>query len=104
MSARDIDLFTRKPLVGGILATTVTIAVFAKTFVPFYRMGSTAIFVGASLVGATLIAVNWRRILERVGPTRNFLVIAALLYALVTANYFFFSSKQVPLTHLLGLL
>jgi O-Antigen ligase len=90
--------------VGGATAAAVTIAAFTKWFVPFYLIGSTAIFVAACLAGAALIAVDWRGIFERIKRVKDFLLIAASLYALVVANYFVFSSKQVPFTYLLGVL
>jgi len=86
------------------LAGSATVATFAKSFTPFYLIGSTAIFVAACLIGLVLLALSWRQILDAAGHVRVILAAMALVYAIVIASYFASSFHQVPLTHLLGIL
>ena len=86
------------------LAGSATVATFAKSFTPFYLIGSTAIFVAACLIGLVLLALSWRQILDAASHVRVILAAMALLYAIVIASYFASSFHQVPLTHLLGIL
>src|SRR5262249_53990195 len=86
------------------LAGSATVATFAKSFTPFYLIGSTAIFVAACLIGLVLLALSWRQILDAAGHIRVILAAMALVYAIVIASYFASSFHQVPLTHLLGIL
>jgi O-antigen ligase len=88
----------------GVTAAFTTVATFAKEFVPFYRIGSTAIFVTACAIGLTLTAFGRRQIFAHVRFVKDFLLTAALLYAIVVANYLVLASQQVPLTFLVGLL
>lgn len=88
----------------GWLAAAVTVTAFAKTFVPFYPIGSTAIFVGTSAVGIALAAVSWRRLRDDARHIPGVLVVFALLYLLVVANFLTLSRSAVPITHLAGIL
>src|SRR5689334_5220027 len=94
----------RSHLLTALTAGIATVAVFAKSFTPYYLIGSTPIFVAACLLGLVLTALNWRLIADLAGQVTPFLVLIALLYVLVTANYFVNSFPQVPITHLLGIL
>jgi O-antigen ligase len=94
----------RSHLLTALTAGLATVAVFAKSFTPYYLIGSTPIFVAACLLGLVLTALNWRLIADLAGQVTPFLVLIALLYVLVTANYFVNSFPQVPITHLLGIL
>jgi O-antigen ligase len=94
----------RSHLLTALIAGIATVAVFAKSFTPYYLIGSTPIFVAACLLGLVLTALNWRRIADLAGQVTPFLVLISLLYAVVTANYFINSWPQVPITHLLGIL
>jgi hypothetical protein len=91
-------------LVAPLTAAIVTTAAFGKLFVPFYLIGSTAIFVVLSLAGVTLIAFDWRAIRDEASYTGDVLVTIGVLYALVVASYLLNSLHQVPPTHLLGIL
>lgn len=88
----------------GLLAATVTIAAFAKTFVPFFLIGSTAIFAGASALGIALAAVRWRQLRDDATCVPDVLVALALLYGVVVANFLLYSLPSVPITHLAGIL
>src|SRR5215471_1845401 len=92
-----------RPLTAS-LAGSATVATFAKSFIPFYLIGSTAIFVAACLIGLVLLALSWRQMLDSAGHVRVILVAIGLFYAVVIASYFTNSFHQVPLTHLLGIL
>jgi O-antigen ligase len=85
-------------------AAIVTAAAFGKLFVPFYLIGSTAIFVVLSVAGVALIALDWRSIRNQANYAGDVLVMIGALYALVIASYLVNSLHQVPPTHLLGIL
>ena len=85
-------------------AGVVTIATFAKSFVPFYLIGSTPIFVAACLLGLVLVAANRRALFEDAGYLRDILVVMSLLYAIVIASFLVNSIHRVPPTHLIGIL
>src|SRR5437588_7100294 len=91
-------------LLVGLTAGLVTTATFAKTFVPFYLIGSTAIFAATCLSGIVLVAVGWREIRADASYVRDVLAVIGLLYAVVAASYLANSFPQVPVTHLLGIL
>jgi len=93
-----------KRILTGWLAAAVTVAAVAKTFVPFYLIGSTAIFVGASALGVALAAVSWRRLRDDATHIPGVLFVLALLYGVTVANFFAFSLANVPITHLAGIL
>jgi O-antigen ligase len=93
-----------KRTLTGWLTAAVTVAAFAKTFVPFYLIGSTAIFVCASAVGAVLAALNWRRLRDDAGHIPGVLLALMLLYGVTVANFLAYSLPAVPITHLVGIL
>lgn len=94
----------RSHLLTGLIAGIATVAVFAKSFTPYYLIGSTPIFAAACLIGLILTALNWRQVVGLTNHIRPIFVLIVLLYVLVTANYFIKSWPQVPITHLLGIL
>jgi hypothetical protein len=94
----------RSHLLTVLTAGIATVAVFAKSFTPYYLIGSTPIFAGACLLGLILTALNWRQVVDLTNHVRPIFVLIALLYVLVTANYFINSWPKVPITHLLGIL
>jgi O-Antigen ligase len=89
---------------AGLAAALVTTATFAKSFVPFYLIGSTAIFAALCLFGFILVAISWREIFETAKYANDVLVVAALLYGVVIASYLAYSLHHVPMTHLIGIL
>jgi O-antigen ligase len=88
----------------GATAAVVTTAAFAKVFLPFYLIGSTAVFVATGLLGLTLIAIKWRPLGNMAGKVPYVLLPLALLYAYVIADFLWLSRPVVPNTHLLGIL
>lgn len=94
----------RSHLLTTLIAGIGTIAVFAKSFTPYYLVGSTPIFAIACLLGLVLTALNWRQVVDLARHVRPVLVLIALLYAVVIASYFVNSFPEVPITHLLGIL
>jgi O-antigen ligase len=94
----------RSRVVDSLIAGIATVATFAKSFTPFYLIGSTAIFAITCLTEIALLGARWRQILDRAMSVRDVLVATALLYAIVIASYFVNSFHHVPLTHLLGIL
>lgn len=87
-----------------VTAATVTTAAFAKTFVPFYLVGSTPIFAATCAIGAALVAVRWRALGDMAGSIRDLLLILIAFYGLVTINFMIQSRPSVPITHLIGIL
>ena len=87
-----------------VTAAIVTTATFAKTFIPFYLIGSTPIFAATCAIGATLVAVRWRALGDMAGSVRDFLLILIAFYGLVTINFLVQSRSAVPITHLIGIL
>lgn len=104
MTSRLAERATTSDALSALAAATVTVATFTKTFVPFYLVGSTPIFVAASLLGLALIAVRWREILHNGQYAREFGAAAAALYALIITNFLILSPREVPATHLAGIL
>ncbi|MBV8696553.1 MAG: O-antigen ligase family protein [Bradyrhizobium sp.] len=94
----------RSNLLQKLAAATATIATFAKSFVPFYLIGSTAIFVTSSVVASALVAINWRQLRADARQVSGLGVGFAALYGLVVANYLLHTLGKVPATHLLGIL
>src|SRR6185369_9527665 len=94
----------RSHLLTALIAGIATVAVFAKSFTPYYLIGSTPIFGAACLLGLILTALNWRQVVDLTNHVRPIFVLIVLLYVLVTANYFLNSWPKVPVTHLLGIL
>jgi O-antigen ligase len=85
-------------------AVVVTIATFAKLFIPFYLIGSTPIFVASCSLGLVLIALASKNLAEQVADAKDILVTLTLLYSVVIASFLIHSLHQVPVTHLLGIL
>lgn len=85
-------------------SVAVTAAVLAKTFVPFYLIGSTAIFAASIAVGLVLVALSWRPILNGISHVRDVLIVAALFYTVVVVSFLAYSRGTVPATHLWGIL
>lgn len=80
-----------------------TLAVLAKTFVPFYLIGSTAIFAASVAVGLVLVGLSWRSIIDSASRVRDVLLVAALFYAVVVIVFLAYSRDAVPATHLWGI-
>ncbi len=89
---------------AGWTAAVVTTATFAKTFVPFYLIGSTAIFAITSALGILLVAVRWRQLCENASRVTSVLIVLALLYGVIIISYWSNSLPLVPATHLWGIL
>ena len=51
----SIDVDKRR--LAGVTAAAATIAAFAKLFLPFHQIGSTAIFALASAIAAMLVII-----------------------------------------------
>jgi O-antigen ligase len=100
----SITLSEKSQFLPAFTAAIVTLATFAKSFVPFYLIGSTPIFAVASLSGAVLIAVGWRQIRDNAACATDILLGLALLYGVVVANYLAYSLRQVAVNHVLGIL
>jgi hypothetical protein len=90
--------------IAALTAAIVTTAAFAKTFAPFYLIGSTAIFIATCALGATLVVIGWRSIYDIARKVTDILLLLGALYGLVIVNFLFFSRPTVPITHLLGIL
>jgi len=54
----------RLPTLATLIAGTTTVAVFAKSFTPYYLVGSTAIFAVACVIGLVLSALNRRQVAD----------------------------------------
>jgi len=91
-------------LLVAATAAIATTAAFAKSFVPFYLIGSTPIFAATCVFGMALVAVAWRDIRDNAVYAADALLVLGLLYGAVVTNYFIYSAGQVPMTHLLGIL
>jgi len=87
-----------------LIAAIVTTAAFAKIFVPFYLIGSSAIFGAACVLGAALIIVDRRSISEMAVKVTDLFPLLVAFYALVIINFLFFSRTAIPITYLLGIL
>jgi O-antigen ligase len=87
-----------------VTAATITTAAFAKIFLPFYLIGSTAVFVLTSAIGFALLAASWRPICEMGGRAVDVLLLLGVLYLLVVINFVVYSRPAVPITYLLGIL
>ena len=90
--------------IAPLTAAIVTTATFAKSFVPFYLIGSTPIFVASCSLGLVLIALASKGLAVQAAYAKDILVALALLYGVVIASFLFHSFHQVPVTHLLGIL
>jgi O-antigen ligase len=89
---------------AAFTAAVVTTATFAKTFVPFYLIGSTAIFALTCGLGIVLVALSWRQISDNAKRVTDILVVVGLFYVVVIVSYLSSSFPLVPVTHLLGIL
>src|SRR5690348_7332589 len=76
-----------------------TVATFAKSFVPFYLIGSTPIFAVVCLLGVVLVSASWRELYKNAGYLRDVLVVMGALYAVVIASFLVNSAHRVPVTH-----
>jgi hypothetical protein len=85
-------------------SVAVTVAVLAKVFVPFYLIGSTAIFAAAVAIGLVLVALAWRPVFVMAGHARDVLIVAGLFYAVVIISFLAHSRPVVPATYLWGIL
>jgi hypothetical protein len=90
--------------VASLAAAVVTTATFAKSFVPFYLIGSTPIFVITCAGGLALVALSWRQLYQDTGYVADVLIAMGLLYGIVTASYLVNSLYRVPVTDLFGIL
>jgi O-antigen ligase len=91
-------------LVAALTAIVVTVAAFAKIFVPFYLIGSTPIFVTSCFFGLLLIAFASRKLVKQTTYATEVLVLLILFYSTVVASFLINSLHRVPITHLLGIL
>jgi len=91
-------------LVAALTAIVVTVAAFAKIFVPFYLIGSTPIFVTSCLFGLLLMALASRKLIKQTTYATDVLVLLILLYSTVVASFLINSLHRAPITHLLGIL
>lgn len=89
---------------AGVTAAVVTTAAFAKTFVPFYLIGSTPIFAATCALGAALVAVSWRPVCGIASRVPDILLVLAAFYGLVIVSFLVHSRPAVPTTHLIGIL
>jgi O-antigen ligase len=87
-----------------VTAATVTTAAFAKTFLPFYLIGSTGVFVLTSAIGVTLLAIAWRPLCDMGSKVVDVLLLLGPLYVLVVINFVVYSRSTVPITYLAGIL
>jgi hypothetical protein len=101
---RNMSIDVDKRRLAAVTAAAATIATFAKLFLPFHLIGSTAIFALASAIAATLIIVCRHPLYEMAGKVSNFLIGAGAFYAFVTVNFLLLSRPIVPATHLIGIL
>jgi O-antigen ligase len=92
------------PNLAWLTAVVVTVAAIAKMFVPFYLIGSTAIFAGMSALGTALIVVSWRPLRKNAAQATDLCVILVLFYAVVIISYFSKSRPAVPMTYMLGII
>lgn len=90
--------------VAKLTAAAVTTAALAKTFVPFYLIGSTAIFAATCTFGAILVLASWRPISGMASKVADILVVLAAFYGLVIVSFVVYSYQAVPITHLAGIL
>jgi len=87
-----------------VMAATATVAAFAKIFIPFYLIDSTAIFAGTCALGIVLVGLNWRRVRDDATRIPDILALLGLLYGIVVINFLQHSLPAVPITHLGGIL
>jgi hypothetical protein len=88
----------------ALTAVVVTTATFAKSFVPFYLVGSTPIFVASCFLGLMLVALASRNLVEQATFIVDVLALLFLLYCVIIASFLIYSLHRVPITHLFGIL
>lgn len=88
----------------GLMAALATVAAFAKSFVPFYLIGSTAIFAAVSILAIALAALNWRQLRNDASQIPDIIIAFALLYVVVILSFLTHSLQTVPITYLAGIL
>ncbi len=101
---QDMLVSDKRPRLPGVTAAVVTTAAFAKTFIPFYLIGSTAIFAATSALGVPLVIAGWRPTYDMASKITDILVAKAAFYVLVVVSFLILSRPAVPMTHLLGIL
>jgi O-antigen ligase len=94
----------RSSALQRLAVAMATVATFAKSFVPFYLIGSTAIFVASSALASALVAVNWRQLRDDATRASDLVVALAALYGVIVVSYLLHTSGKVPATHVLGIL
>jgi hypothetical protein len=85
-----------KRRLSGVTAAIVTTAAFSKTFLPFYLVGSSAIFAATSIVGAALLATGWRPIYQMSIKVADIIVALGAFYVFVILNFLILSRPVVP--------
>jgi hypothetical protein len=95
------DAWRRLP---ALTAAIVTIATFAKSFIPFYLIGSTPIFAASCALGLLLVVLSWRQLCQNALYVTDILVAMAILYGVVAASFLVNSIDRVPATDLVGIL
>src|SRR5690349_6571922 len=88
----------------SVTAVIVTTAAFAKLFLPFYLLNSTAIFAVTSVIGIALLTSNWPSIRRMGRQVSDAALLLITFYGLVTINFLVFSRPVIPMTHLIGIL
>ncbi len=101
---RDMLVNDNTHRLAGATAAIVTTAAFAKTFLPFYLIGSTPIFAATCALGAVLAALSWRPIYDMASRVTDVLLVLAAFYGLVIISFLVHSRPAVPTTHLAGIL
>jgi hypothetical protein len=92
------------PTLARWTSISVTIAVLAKVFVPFYLMGSTAIFTASVAIGLILVSLGWQPIFAQADHVRYVLIMTGLFYAVIVVGFLAYSRPVVPVTYLWGIL
>ena len=95
------DTWRLLPTTTAVVVTTTT---FAKSFVPFYLIGSTPIFAATCLFGVLLAVLAARKLAEQASYVTDIFLVLALFYCIVIASFLINSLHRVPVTHLLGIL
>ena len=90
--------------IASATSVAVTVAVLAKIFVPFYLIGSTAIFAASVALGFILVAISWRPVFDGARLVGGFFTMAAAFYGVVIVSFVAHSRPAVPPTHLAGIL
>lgn len=91
-------------LLPATTAAFVATAAFAKSFVPFYLIGSTPIFAATCFFGVLLVMLAGRKLAEQTTYVTDIFLALALFYCAIIASFLVNSLHRVPVTHLLGIL